>query len=80
MRYMTCKEFKEIVKYKFGYNIDEVYLNDDGSIYGANIGNCFMDSDELTVKTGLILDHFRIINTHNLKIWKDLYGKKEENN
>ena len=34
MRYVTCKWFTEMVKYKFGYNLENIYLNSDGSIYG----------------------------------------------
>lgn len=76
MRYVTSGWFREMVKYKFGYNIDKIYLNSDGSIYGATIGNCFWDSNELEIRTGLILDRFRVLNRWNLNLWKDLYSKK----
>ena len=78
MRYVTCKWFTEMVKYKFGYNLENIYLNSDGSIYGATVGNCFWNSDDIEIRTGILLNHFRIINNGNLKLWKDLYGKKED--
>lgn len=78
MRYVTSGWFKEMVKCKFGYNIDKVYLNANGSIYGVTLGDCFWDSDDIEIRTGLILDRFRIINNWNLNLWKDLYGKKED--
>lgn len=77
MRYITSGWFKEMVKYKFGYNIDKIHLNSDGSIYGATIGDCFWDSNELEIRTGILLDRFRVLNRQNLNLWKDLYGKKE---
>lgn len=79
MRYVTCEEIISRLNLGFGCDcVQEIYINKDGSVYGANVGNMYFDSDELTIKTGLILDRFRVLNNWNLKTWKGLYGKKEE--
>ena len=73
MIYMTCGELKNRLDCKFEYKcVQEIYLNEDGSIYGANVGNMYFDVSDLMEKTGMQLDLIRIINPWNLKLWKDI--------
>ena len=82
MRYMTCKEFKKQLNGELGYDcISAVYLNEDRSICGVCIGDVYWElCDIIKEIPNMDIDTIRIINTWNLNNWKDLYGKKEENN
>lgn len=73
MIYMTCDELRDMLNNKFEYKcVHEIYLNEDGSIYGAIVGNMYFDVSDLMEKTCMQLDLIRILNPWNLKLWKEI--------
>lgn len=75
MIYMTCEELKSRLNAKFGCDCtSKIYLNGDSSIFGAVVGDIFLETCDLMEKTGMRLDYIRIINmnNYNLTLWKEV--------